>query len=339
MSAEISISLESLAQKLPSSWRNNFSLNPAIAYRNSVFSDLVEQDIIPFDDESFKGFAGVPRYFHPFVENEGLVLSLKIMCWYFYFDDPFDYGLVTRGSTQDLITRMTGILKTGELPINPTPAERICSDFLAHAKKISLHKETALERFVSACHDWVESIIHIDRRNYISLPSLEAYKYLRIQNVGILPEYPLNEIICKLTLDESFVTMPEIIKLGEISAWIVAQCNDIYSFESEAEHGTQMNSLEIRKIQDDLDLEEAYELQIASIDQNIHEFIDIENSLIQQGVLVKVESLKSHGLDSIRRDQTKYVQGMHSIIIGNHFWSLNDGRYSSDTSPFLELRS
>jgi Terpene synthase family 2, C-terminal metal binding len=339
MPAEINISLESLVQKLPSCWRNNFSLNPAIAYRNSVFSDLVEQGVVPSDDKSFKGFSGVPRYFHPFVENEGLVLSLKIMCWYFYFDDPFDYGLVTQNSTQDLITRMTRILKTGELPIYPTPAERICSDFLTHAKKISLHQEAALERFVNACHHWVESIIHIDRRNYTSLPSLEVYKYLRIQNVGILPEYPLNEIICKLTLDESFVTMPEIIKLGEISAWIVAQCNDIYSFESEAKHGTQMNSLEIRKIQDDLNLEEAYEAQIASIEQNIHEFIDIENGLIQQGVLVKVESLEVHGLDSIRRDQTKYVQGMHSIIIGNHFWSLNDGRYSSDTSPFLELRS
>jgi hypothetical protein len=339
MQAETSISLESLVQKFPSSWRNNFSPNPVTAYRSTVFSDLVEQGIIPFDDKSFKGFSGVPRYFHPFVENEGLVLSLKIMCWYFYFDDPFDYGLITQDSTEDLITRMIGIFKTGELPINPTPAERICSDFLTHAKKIALGQEAALERFINACQYWVESIIHIDRRNYTSLLSLETYKHLRIQNVGILPEYPLNEIICKLTLDENFVTMPEIIKLGEISAWIVAQCNDIYSFESEAKHGTQMNSLEIRKVQDDLDLEEAYESQIASIGQNIHEFIDIENDLIQQGVLAKIESLKTHELDNIYRDQTKYVQGMHSIIIGNHFWSLNDGRYSSDTSPFLELRN
>jgi hypothetical protein len=339
MPAEISISLENLVQKFPSSWCNHFSPNPATAYRNSVFNNLVEQEIIPIDDKSFNGFSGVPRYFHPFVENEELVLSLKIMCWYFYFDDPFDYGLVTQNSTQDLIMRMTEILKTGKLPINPTPAERICSDFLTHAKKISLGQEAALERFINACQNWVKSIIHIDRRNYSSLLSLETYKHLRIQNVGILPEYPLNEIICKLMLDEDFVTMPEIIKLSEISAWIVAQCNDIYSFESEAKHGTQMNSLEIRKVQDDLDLREAYESQIASIDQNIQEFIDIENGLIQQGVLAKVESLKMNELDNVRRDQTKYIQGMHSIIIGNHFWSLNDGRYSSNTSPFLELRS
>jgi Terpene synthase family 2, C-terminal metal binding len=339
MIKEINISLESLEQKLPSSWCDNFSLNPATAYRNSVFSELVAKDVIPDKDKSFKGFSGVPRYFHPFVENEGLALSLKIMCWYFYFDDPFDYGLVTQDSTQDLIKRMIEILKTREMPANPTPAERICGDFLAHAEKISLHQEEAFERFVNACCNWVESIIHIDRRNYSSLPSLEAYKHLRVQNVGILPEYPLNEIICKLTLEQDFVTMPEIIELGKISAWIVAQCNDIYSFESEAKHGTQMNSLEIRKIQDDLDLEEAYESQVTSIDQNIREFINIEANLIKQGILAKVESLENQELDSTQRDQTKYVQGMHSIIIGNHFWSLNDGRYSSDTSPFLELRS
>jgi hypothetical protein len=334
------ISLASLVAAFPTSWYERYVPNPIVAHIPQVFDELVAEEIISPQTKSFAGFSGVPRYFHPFVGKEGLIISLELMCWFFYFDDPFDHDdIADVAEGERIVARTIEVLNTGELPLDPTPIERLCERFRSRALQMGADRPDAAQRFIAACADWVGSIMPINRRQYRVLPSLADYKAIRLVNVGIFPQYPLDEIVSELTLEASFVEMPEIIELGKIAVWIVALCNDIYSYESESKHATQMNSLELRKIHNNLSLSAAYEQQVAEIKQEIDRFVALENFLIDRGILGNFELLGNDESSCHQLDRTKYINGIRSIIMGNHFWSLNDGRYSSPNSPFLELRT
>lgn len=336
--AVATISLNNILETFPISWRMAYAPNPCTSYISSTFNDLVAQDIITPQDKYFWGFSSVARYFSPLADELGLIFFEEVICWYFYFDDPFDWGEISHSEADRLIERMLDILHCGQLPANPSPSERLCASFWKRAYDRAAGRTDAFKRFTLACMDWVKSILPIDRRRSQTVATLQDYNALRLANVGIIPMYAINEINLGLSLKTSFVSLPDVIRLGELTALIVAYCNDIYSYELEVEKATQLNSLEIRTLENQLTLEEAYYEHIDAIREYINEFINIEKSLIERELLEVSELATDPEAAQCRQEQTSYIDAMRSIILGNHFWSLDDGRYHSVNSPFLELK-
>ena len=334
-----SLTLSPIWSIFPAQWRQ-FVPNPNRGYVQPVREELARLGIVSAGDRAFLGFSGAPRYFHPRADEDALLLSLELICWYFYFDDPFDDGEIDSAgvSGASLVERMMRVLETGGLPADPSPTERLCQQYRTRARCMAAGRTAPFGRFIARCQDWVRSISPIDRRSLHFQPDLAEYARLRLANVGILPQYALNEIIGGLALDDGFVEMPEVRRFGDLAALVIAYCNDIYSYEREAERSTQLNSLEIRLAQHRLPLHQAFAEQLDDIRSMVREMEENEQAL-QRGGLIGRASLHE-GAASLcrRRDQTRYIEDIKSLVVGNHAWSLDDGRYHSRTSPFRELR-
>lgn len=127
------------------------------------------------------------------------------------------------------------------------------------------------------------------------------------------------------------------LRLRELAVLVVALSNDVYSFERESKQRTQWNSLELRRMGANT-LTQAYEEQLADVRAMVAEMLQIEASLAQQGQ-VGFSMDPDDALLRARRDQSRYVQGIKDIVVGNMLWSHADRRYVSPSSPFVELRT
>jgi hypothetical protein len=330
------LELSYLEKLFPPSWRD-FVPSPRRDYIDVVRRELITFGVMPPEgDHSFDGFCNVPRYFHPAASEEALGLSLELICWYFYFDDPFDDGVVSDG--KHVVERMLATLDSGKrFHDNLTPIEKLCRQIQRRAALLSGNRDI-YERFLFRCADWVRSILPITAHKGRRI-SLDDYDRLRVVNVGIMPEYTLNEMFGELRLSAAFLELPAVKRLGEIAALIIAYCNDIYSYEREMQHKTQLNSLEIRRLKDHASLSRAYAGQLERIAHMIGELTTLIEQLRVEGVIGWSTTEDTVSSARRRRQQTQYVDGMTAIIAGNHYWSLSGGRYHSATSPFVELRS
>ncbi len=331
--------LSHVEKLFPDYWRA-FVPSPKRGYIERVREELISSGVL--DDggsRSFPGFCNVPRYFHPAASEEALALSLELICWYFFFDDPFDDGLVSRDEGERTIARMRAVLNDGNLPPDATPVERLCRQFRNRAALLSGDRPELFSRFIALCDEWVGSILPITRWDRGRLPQLHEYDRLRLSNVGILPEFALNEMIGGLRLDDTFLDRPEVRRLGELAALIIAYCNDTYSYEREAQRQTQLNSLELRRRHGGQSLAEAYEDQLARIREMVDELSSIEQALVADGLLGWSNAADTVESARRRREQTQYVDDIKAVVVGNHYWSLADGRYHSPSSPFVELIS
>ncbi|MCA9655526.1 MAG: hypothetical protein KC501_36760 [Myxococcales bacterium] len=232
---------------------------------------------------------------------------------------------------------MLQVLELGRLPTDPSSCERLCYSFLDRARNIGGGNTPAWVRFRDRCAAWVKSILPLNRRVRHSHLELAEYNELRLANVGIVAEYALNEIIAGLDLDESFVADPMVVRYGDLAALIIAYCNDIYSYERETIQCTQFNSVELRCSNHGLSLHEAFFAQVEDIRAMVAEMVAIEDQLHSTGVLGYSQPNEEPGAARRRRHQTIYMEDIRAIVVGNHQWSLNDGRYDSLSSPFEEL--
>lgn len=328
--------LSHIEDLFPAEWRA-FSPSPRVRYIETIRQELISFGVLPAEgDPSFDGFCNVPRYFHPAASEEALALSLELICWYFYFDDPFDDGVVREGAT--VVERMlTALDPNKRFPSNLQPVEKLCRQFQRRAALLSGSREL-YERFLLRCAEWVRSILPITQRRSEPV-GLDEYDGLRLVNVGILPEYTLNEMFGELRLTQTFLALPAVQRLGELAALIIAYCNDVYSYEREARRKTQLNSLEIRRATERCSLATAYEGQLERLRAMIAEFVSIQARLEHEGVVGWSSPDDTIATARKRRQQTRYVEDMIAIVVGNHYWSLADGRYASPRSPFEELRT
>jgi hypothetical protein len=331
------LALSRIERLFPTEWRH-FAPSPKRQYIARVQEELQSFGIVSPRERGFDGFCNVPRYFHPDADEEGLALSLELICWYFFFDDPFDDGTVSTSSGARLVERMLSVLARGQLPRRPTPTERLCARIRQRALILAGPRPAVAKRLIDRCSDWVRSILPITTRGR-KVPDLAQYDRLRLVNVGILPEYVLNEIIGGWSLESSFLRLREITRLGDLAAMMIAYSNDVYSYEREARRGTQMNSLELRQRRGGMSLERAYEEQLAQIEEKVAEFVSLETVLEARGLLGWATPGDTARTACRRREQTHYVDDIKAIVVGNHYWSLADGRYDSRTSPFAELRA
>jgi hypothetical protein len=334
---EVGISLTALAETLPSSWLE-FAPSPIRSYVDPVRAELVELDVIGPGDRAFQTFSGVPRYFHPRADAEALALSLELICWYFYFDDPFDDGEID-AETTPLVERMVRVLETGIVRDDATPVETLCLRFRTRAQRMRSDGDASFQRFIDLCKDWVLSIRPINRQLRSDIPDLETYKRLRLVNVGIVPEYALNELISGNTLDEAFIANPDVKRFGDLAALVIAFFNDIYSYERESKKRTQLNSLELRQTKGGLSLESAYHAQLDDIRAMVAEMEAIEARLTAAGAVGLSTTDDTPAIARRRRAQSRHLEDVKAIVVGNHLWSHSDGRYYSPSSPFTELRS
>jgi len=139
-------------------------------------------------------------------------------------------------------------------------------------------------------------------------------------------------------VDRKFREQPSVVRYGRLAALIIAYFNDIFSWEREAQEETQLNSIELRCSLGQLTLAEAYAQQVQAIKSLLAEMIAIEGQLELARATGPSGPDDDSESSSRRRARTQYIEAIRNIVVGNHLWSLTDGRYQSEDSPFLELR-
>ena len=331
------IRLGKLADTLPSQWME-FTPSPNRQYIEHVRELLRDHlGVIQPGDRTFDSFSAVPRYFHPYADLDALTLSLELVSWYFYFDDPFDDGDADVDGREQ-IARMVSVLEDLELPPDATGCERLGLRFIQHARVMSGSRESSWQRFRDLCIEWVESILPINHRFRLAVPTLGQYAELRLVNVGILPIFALNEIMLGLDLDARFLRLPAVVRFERLAALVIAYFNDVYSYEREVRQRTQFNSVALRQQHESLTLELAFERQVDVVHGMVAEMLSLEQKLrTDQQIGLSVET-GTAPIAVKRRAQTRYIEGIKNIVVGNYLWSHSDGRYYSPTSPFVELR-
>ncbi|XYI03032.1 terpene synthase family protein [Sorangium sp. So ce1128] len=312
------------------------------AYKEPVLRDAVKMGIDHPMSRKFQTISGVPMYFHPLAGEEALKLSLELNVFFFYFDDIFDddqVGVVfDRGQQKgsELIERMLRVLLAGELPPTPTGTERMCQNFREHSRRLCQGRPRTFQRFLRYCADWVRSVIPFSKIQRSSVaPDLDLYHQMRVENIGLYPLFSINEIDAGAEMSDEFIDNVDVRRYGEIASIFVAYCNDIYSYDKETRGGARpFNSLFLRRLEGGLSLAEAYERQLEAMSMLMEELASVEGRLVATGVMPEPGSPGSPA----QRAQARYIYDMRQIMIGNHWWSINDGRYSSGESPFAELR-
>lgn len=328
------LKLDKIISLLPQPWPRHAPANGAHIER--AMRDPVSAAVIGTNPGRFPGMCGVPRYLYPEASEEALLLGLELNIWGFYFDDPFDDGdisLLERTAGTSLIGRMVEVLETGASPPDPSPLELLCLQFRERARMLCRGRPQTWRRFVQSCVHWTDSVLPAARtQHFATLPDLSAYNEVRRTNIGIIPLACINEIDGPLQLDEAFFADPVIRRLHELTCLIIVHCNDLYSYEKERRLSAQpFNSLFLRQHHYHLGLEAAFEQHLAGIAAWLNELSELDGRLRAE---VPVEP----GDRAQKQAQALYVERLKGLILGNHLWSINDGRYSSLTSPFEELR-
>jgi hypothetical protein len=319
-------------------------------YEELIGRNLRAMGVADTDSTRFHTISSVPKYFHPRASERGLILSLEILSlemnlWFFYFDDMFDDDktnmLGSAGRGENLTDRMIGVLETGILPDDPSVTEKLCQKFRERSLAMCQGREATWRRHIGYCIDWTRSVLPFARvQRARALPDLETYRQMRMTNIGLYPLISFNEIDGGLTVGPDFIGSREIRRMDELAFAMVMYCNDIYSYEKESRQWERpFNSLFLRQHHYHMTLEEAVERQLEDISTTLTEFNQIEIYLTGKGILGEVAQGDDSDSARTKRCQNEYVRGLKEIIMGNHLWSINGGRYSSPTSPFQELRT
>jgi len=325
---------------LPQPWPQQAAAGRAHIER--ALRDPVSAAVIRTKPALFPGLCDVPRYFYPEASEEALLLGLELNIWFFYFDDPFDDGdisLTDRTAGAALIDRMVKLLDSGELPPEPSPLELLCLQFRERARRLCPGRPNTLRRFVESCIHWTDSVLPAASTQHgATLPVLASYDEARGTNIGILPLAYINEIDGPLEFDDAFFADPVIRRMHALTCLIICHCNDLYSYEKEMRLSARpFNSLFLRQHHDGLDLDAAFEQHLAGLAGWLAELAELEASLLTRDG--RADSAKRGPTWRMDQAHAQYIQRLKRLILGNHLWSIHGGRYSSPTSPFVELRT
>lgn len=329
-------------QVLP--WSNVSRKYNSIECVEAVFKLLLDLKVIkedtPLNRKKIQIIGSLGGYFYPDADEDGLLLGTKFMAWFFLVDDVLDSDSkqseeVSFSPEQEetFIKRIIHVLSTGEIAEDVTPLELFTLDLRKHAQRLcGEERKESFEGWVLDTIEWAKSIIPLNRTMNMKSIDPQVLFYFRKINIGVYPTISCGEVIRRVKLSSSLRNSLVWRSILEETAMITLLCNDIYSYEKESKayiadpsQPFPCNSLFLLQHKQSLSLEKAFLKQ---------------SQVIQEGwdrVNFMLESLKSDSKMNITLDDLKQVEQVIDLLLGQYYWSIECGRYSSPSSPFAEL--
>ncbi|MEH1809774.1 terpene synthase family protein [Nostoc sp.] len=174
-----------------------------------------------------------------------------------------------------------------------------------------------LQRFISTLEDFLKACVwEVTNLMQGHIPDLETYLVMRSFTVGAYPFFELFELVAKIEISEEVRTYPTVKSLTRMANNILAWSNDIFSFSKELKRGDFHNLVILLQHQHQLSLEEAIQQAVDLHNQEVQNFINLEQSLPCFGTEVNTE-LK------------RYTSFLCSWMRSNLDWSYLSHRYQT----------
>lgn len=275
-------------------------------------------------------FGLLAAYTYPHGTLERLEVCNDWHVWLFLFDDEADEQAEV-GQRPEYLQEYTqaclAVLRGAAPRAGATPLEHFTFDLRERMRRLA--SEAWLARFTRDVEDYLHRGTLTAARNWVTgaVPDLETFIEERALDSGMFTAQDLMELTQEgLELPEALFSLPAVQRMRNLCTRVVAQTNDLFSFEKEVLwHGNPNNLVHALRAQRGFGLEEAIESTIDVINADVAAFLACEEQLGESGLL-EDPRLRA------------YVTGMKSWMRGNVSWSLVSGRYCSPTSPFPELR-
>lgn len=252
---------------------------------------------------------------------EELNLASDWCTWLFIFDDQCDnedFG-TQPDKLRKVIDGFISILYQDKKVTleNGTPLEASLSDFWERLK--ALAPAGFKERYRNEVKGYLEAL-HWESTNRFNKinPSIAAYKAMRVKSGAVYTVIDLAEITEHLTLSEEVLENPIFQRLHYLANVTSCWSNDVFSHDKEHHHGDVHNLVIALRNEQNVSFEEAVTKSVEQHDQDVKEFIHLENELPSFGTNMD-EQVK------------KYIEVFRNWMKGHIDWSLYDtGRFDED---------
>ncbi|KAN0025354.1 hypothetical protein ACTFIU_003615 [Dictyostelium citrinum] len=268
------------------------------------------------------------KYMHPNESLETKLFISKMHIWFLTFDNLIDYNSFDDESTEKLYKRTFNLIMDNKLPNNFSNIEEYYFFiFNEYRKKIGDDKEL-LNRFLYKISEYMQSLkpFNILSKMDSSIP-IEIIRYIRNNNFGTTIFLPIIEIIHQDKKISSLIWWDQkLLKLLEISSYILGLINDLVSYEREIKgNNVSLNIFYIYQKKLNLSIKDSFEKIKNELLNSINEIKVLETELIE-----KYPKEINLGF---------YLNYLHQLIWGELQRSLNCNYYSSKDSIFFELKS
>ncbi|MDB4988864.1 MAG: Terpene synthase family, metal binding domain [Myxococcaceae bacterium] len=149
-------------------------------------------------------------------------------------------------------------------------------------------------------------------------PSQQTYRKMRVDTIGLRPQFLFGELAADVELPSELRTRPELVALEEITSRAVGWANDIFTCDKELHDGEVHNLVLVLMDEERLSLAEARCRVAAAHDEEVRNFLSIEARLPDLGAAN--EAVRS------------YVLMLRCWIRGHLDWSQETGRYAPGPS-------
>ncbi|SHM64168.1 terpene synthase family protein [Chryseobacterium polytrichastri] len=240
----------------------------------------------------------------------------RFMIWVSIVDDYV--GMCTAEEVEELRKRFIDILEGS----NPLPDAADLDHVLAKLRDeyLAVSSPEVLKLFTYFLDRYIEYGLKAEApfRTSQTFPKLEHYKLIREYCIGMYAYEPWAELSLGYVLPEVIEKHPVILRIRALTARIIGWQNDFYSIKKEIKKkGEVMNLVLILMHEQNIPLEQAIEQARMIHDNDVAEFVALQNNLPDFG--------------EWSERTTKVVEYLSLMISGLNTWYLKDTlRYNSN---------
>lgn len=170
-------------------------------------------------------------------------------------------------------------------------------------------------RFVQSAAEYFESTVwEAKNRSQGSWPDASTYILMRPYTGGLYTDIDLIDLTEGIALPLAVRKHPRLMELAVMTNNVVCWSNDIISLQKEFNHQDMHNLALIFHHHQSIDLQSAIDQVAKLIENEVRQFIDLEQSLPSFGA-------------NLDPDVLKFIAVMRAWMRGNLDWSFESGRY------------
>ncbi|WP_437573281.1 terpene synthase family protein [Sorangium sp. So ce887] len=283
-----------------------------------------EEHVRTYDEANF---ASLCAHVYPTASLEQLQACNDWNMWLFCFDDMVD-SICGRYAGRLEEMKKVAINSLISLRYGVEQGEPLAR-YALHIRKLLLNlaSERWLLRFSDSVEDYLFNGTFKAAQNQICqhVPGVSEYVAMRVRDSGLGTVIRITEMTCGGEIPDWLWHDPYILRMRGLCEEASSLHNDIFSYEKEVLWNHSPNNLvHVVMVNHKIGFVNATRLCIDMINARHDEFLRMA---------ARVPSFGREVDGALRR----FIAGMTAWIEGSADWHLTSGRYSSPTSPFLEL--
>eukprot|EP01132_Coremiostelium_polycephalum_P005203 gene5203-6479_t len=271
--------------------------------------------------------------------GDDLKISMESFLWIFLTDDSLDKGDIDDCYALNIVKRIEHIFLEGEfIDDDPSGIEKYTL-FLRNRCLAKCHEKhndnlEPFNSYINLFQQWLKSIVPFNRiiGKLSDFKDLELFNFIRNVNVGGILLIGIYWLVTPTKLPTSIGNDPRLFRMCELHSMVISYINDPCSYAKEKCESTkgQINLLVVLQKSKKWSIHESFDYIASSINEFVREFDDHEEKLMKS--ISNLDAKKQKVI-------TEYVNFLKYSSSGSFYFSINTSRYSSKSTPFLEINN